>query len=241
VIQITLLCPAFYTLLVNPDNEKSETAHAIQENVIKNCLSHKILPMVAFVFVIVPTFLPAQDALPSAPVPIAPLTVRQKLGYTAVETIGPYKIAETAAVAGYNQWTDFPSEWGQGADAYGKRFVSEYGYVVVRQTLEFGLELGLHQDPRYFPTHKRGFFNRTGSALVQTFVARSDAGTNQFAWSRMGSAAGSAGIGNIWQPASTHTVGYAMESFGWILGGDAGYNWVQEFFPFFRPRSVSRF
>ena len=203
-------------------------------------MSYKIFPVVAFALAFLPAHLPGQETLPSAPLPIAPLTVKGKLGYTAVETIGPYKIAETAAVAGYDQWTNFPTEWGQGADAYGKRFVSEYGYVVVRQTLEFGLELGLHQDPRYFPTHKKGFWKRTGSAVVQTFVAKSDSASNQFAWSRLGSAAGAAGIGNIWQPTSTHTVGYAMESFGWIIGGDAGYNWVQEFFPFFRPRSNHR-
>ncbi len=220
-------------------------------------VSHQVFPVVALATLFFPALLSGQNALPSAPVPIsvpvpvpvsvpiaprniAPLTLKQKFGYSAVETIGPYKIVETAALAGYDQWTNFPEEWGQGADAYGKRFVSEYGYVVVRQTLEFGLEVGLHQDPRYFPTHKKGFFNRTGSALVQTFVARSDSGRSQFAWSRIGSAAGSAGIGNIWQPDSTHTVGNAMESFGLTLGGDAGYNWVQEFFSFFRPRSINR-
>jgi hypothetical protein len=212
----------------------------IQENVIKNYLSYKIVAIATFTFVFVPALLPGQDALPSAPAPIPPLTVKEKFGYTSVETIGPYKILQTAAVAGYDQWTNFPSEWGQGADAYGMRFVSEYGYVVVRQALEFGLETSLHQDPRYFPTHKKGFFNRTGSALVQTFVAKSDSGRTQFAWSRIGSAAGSSGIGNLWQPDSTHTVGNFMTYFGLALAGDAGYNWVEEFFPFFRPKSSHR-
>ena len=192
--------------------------------------------LLALVFL--PLLLIGQTAPGSAPADIAPLTVEQKLASRAWSTIGPYKLAEVAVLAGYDQWSNTPSEWKQGGEAYGKRFASEFGYVVARQTFAFGLEAAMHQDPRYFPSRQKGFMKRTGSALKQTFVARSDSGRNQFAWARMGSAVGASFLGEVWQPHSTATTGYAMETFGWTLAGDAAYNWVQEFFPIFRPKEL---
>jgi hypothetical protein len=186
----------------------------------------------------VPSLLMGQTVAGSVPPEIAPLTVEQKLTSRIWSTIGPWKLAEVAVLAGYDQWSNTPSEWKQGGEAFGKRYASEFGYVVARQTFAFGLEAALHQDPRYFPSRQKGFMKRTGSVVKQTFVARSDSGRNQFAWARMGSAAGASFLGETWQPHSTATTGYAMQTFGFTLAGDAAYNWVQEFFPIFRPKEL---
>jgi len=72
-------------------------------------------------------------------------------------------------------------------------------YAVVRQTLQFGLEVAWIRPPAIFPPTK-GDFGSEPEAVVQTFVAKADSGRDQFAWARIGSAAGAAGITNIWQP-----------------------------------------
>src|SRR6185295_2483553 len=55
-------------------------------------------------------------------------------------TIGPFRLARTAASAGIQQWRDSPEEWGQGAQGYGKRFASGMGQNAIHQTVEYGLD-----------------------------------------------------------------------------------------------------
>ena len=151
---------------------------------------------------------------------------------------GPTKLIVVGFEAAYDQLTNTPSEWKQGAEGFGKRYASEFGVTAVRQTLAFGLEATLHQDPRYFPSGEKGFSKRLKSVIKQTFVARRDSGSYQFAYARFGSALGAGFISNIWQPKSTDTVGNAFSTFGVSIAGDGAYNFLQEFIPFFRPKEL---
>jgi hypothetical protein len=166
----------------------------------------------------------------------APLSVGAKFEYRVITTFGPTKIATIALYAGYDQLTNTPSEWKQGAEAYGKRYASEFGGVLARQTFAFTLESIGHQDPRYFPSKDKGFKNRMKNVIKYTFIAKSDAGRDQFAWARFGSAAGAAAVQNTWQPRSTDTAGNAMSTFAVTIAGDAAYNFLQEFIPRLRSK-----
>jgi hypothetical protein len=186
-------------------------------------------------------FLPALLAGQPAPAPAAsfsPLDVGDKFEYRLGETFGITKIITVGVRAGYDQLTDTPSEWKQGGTAYAKRYVSEFGITVARQTFAFTLESVLHEDPRYFPSGQKGFFARTKSALKQTVITRTDSGRNRFATAKVGSALAAPFLANKWQPPSTSDASTALSTFAITLAGDAGYNFLQEFFPRFRPKEL---
>src|ERR1022692_3820817 len=58
----------------------------------------------------------------------APLDWQAKLHFHAEATYGPWAVASFAAYAGLLQEINSPKEWGQGGDAYGKRFASTVGW-----------------------------------------------------------------------------------------------------------------
>jgi hypothetical protein len=194
----------------------------------------KFLLMCAFV----PVAVFGQNPPAASSATIAPLSVPEKFEYRILSTFGPTKLIVVGFEAAYDQVTNTPSEWKQGAEGYGKRYASEFGTVFSRQLFAFSLEAPLHQDPRYFPSGEKGFLRRTKNALKYAIIARRDSGDDQFAYARIGSALGSAFLTNAWQPRSTDTTGNAFKTFGVTIAGDAAYNFLQEFIPFFRPKEL---
>jgi len=174
----------------------------------------------------------SQDSNPFARVnPPRPLTVGGKLRFYLKATYGPRPLLTMAASAGLNQWRDFPTEWGQGMEGYGRRFASRVGQRTVNNSIRFGVGAALREDPRYFPSERKGFLPRMGHALAYTFVARTDSGGRTFAVSRFAGAFGSAFISNTWHPAGVDDTNHALGRAGIALAVDAGMNVVREFWP----------
>jgi hypothetical protein len=185
-----------------------------------------------------PALLLGQGAGTPATPTIASLDVGDKFEYRLGETFGVYKFFAVGVRAGYDQLTNTPSEWKQGFTAYSKRYASQFGTTVARQTFAFGLESVLHEDPRYFPSGDKAFSKRLRSVLRQALITRTDSGRNRFATARVASAAGAAFLANKWQPPSTSDTETALTTFGITIAGDAAYNFLQEFFPRFRPKEL---
>ena len=72
-----------------------------------------------------------------------------KLRFHGQSTYSPPALAGAAACAGFLKKNDLPTEWGQGAAAYGKRFGSTLSGSAIHSALVFGLDSTLKQDPRY--------------------------------------------------------------------------------------------
>ncbi len=79
---------------------------------------------------------------------------------------------------------------------------------------------------------------RALNAAKQTIFAKNDNGSDTFAYARVFSDFGSAQFVNIWQPKSTGSVSNGLVRGLIGLGVDAAYNFMQEFVPFTRPRSL---
>ena len=167
-----------------------------------------------------------------------PFTVAEKFDYRIVQSFGLRGFVGAGFGALVGQGRDVPREWGEGWGAYATRYASDFGTNLTRQSMEFGLETALHEDPRYFPSEEKGFRARMKNVLLQTVVTRTDSGKETFAWARMGSAFGAGEFANLWQPKSTGTPGAGLTRGCIMLGGDLAYNFLQEFIPFVRPRSL---
>jgi len=81
-----------------------------------------------------------------------PLSVSGKFRADVIRSLGLQGFAGAAIGAGFGQATNTPGPWGQGADAFGKRFASALAGTMSRQTFAFVLESATHEDPRYFPS-----------------------------------------------------------------------------------------
>jgi hypothetical protein len=192
-----------------------------------------------------PLLLPAQSPV-NLPAQVGstetaqPFSVGKKFNYRVVQSFGARALGGALMGAAIGQATNTPSEWGQGFSGYATRYASSVGGNLTRQTMSFGLEAVLHQDPRYFPSKEKGFKARLKNVLLQTLVARTDSGGEQFAYARVGSAFANGQLVNAWQPASNNSFTNGLVRGCITLGADAGYNFLQEFVPFLRPRSFRK-
>lgn len=182
-----------------------------------------------------PADLPAQVG-PTISAPA--LSLDEKFDYRIVQSFGLRGFTGAALGSALGQLDNSPKEWGQGFGGYAERYASSYGTSLSRQSMAFALEGVLHEDPRYFPSEDKRFGARLKNVLLQTVVARTDSGHERLAYARVLSAFGTGQLVNAWQPRSTGSVGDGLLRGAIILSGDAGYNFLQEFIPWVRPRSL---
>jgi hypothetical protein len=168
------------------------------------------------------------------------LDLNGKLRFHEESVYNPWSMAGSAAYAGLLQELDAPEEWGQGAGAYGKRFVSTVGCVAIHGALAFGLDSTLHQDPRYFRSRSTGFWRRTGHALRGTILTRTDSGGETLSTWRLGSAYGAAFLSNQWYPERLNTVRLGVLQGSLRLGFDFASNLGAEFWPDLRRKVLRR-
>lgn len=165
------------------------------------------------------------------PAEFTPQTRSERLRNYLTGTFGPGSLAGVVAHAGFDQARNSPTEWGQGSEGFADRLGNAYAKHFIRHTLEYGASSALHQDDRYLASGQTGFWRRTKYAVASTFLARRDSGEKTFALARFGSAAGTAYISNIWQPASHSGADHIASSFGFTIATDIGTNVVKEFWP----------
>jgi hypothetical protein len=99
-------------------------------------------------------------------------TEKTKLHNYFFDAFGPYPIVGAALVAGINQAESTPPEWKQGAEAYGKRFGSNFGIAAVSTTTRYGLAKVFREDTLYYRCECKGFFPRLSHAVISTFTSR---------------------------------------------------------------------
>jgi hypothetical protein len=168
------------------------------------------------------------------------LSVTGKLKYHAEIAFEPMSIAGDAAYAAILQADNAPLEWKQGGGAYGKRVASMVAWSGVRNTLGFGLDSTLHQDPRYFRSTGNGFWRRSAHALRGTMLTRTDSGGETLSTWRIGSAYGSAVISNFWYPDRLNTARLGFIQGSATLGFDLLGNLGKEFLPDIKRKVLGR-
>jgi hypothetical protein len=162
----------------------------------------------------------------------------ERMSEFLMSTVGPIPLFGEAAGAGIGQWATWPKEWGQGWDAFGKRFGSNLAYNGIRQTVTYGASLALGEDTRYFASRDSGWWARTRHALVSTFTARHADGRDTFSISGTGGVIAASALSSMWGPASWKGPGNISENAAISFASTAGTNVIREFLPdiLHRPR-----
>jgi hypothetical protein len=192
------------------------------------------------------------DAAPSPPAPqrqpgqlptsasVPPLTIGEKFKYRVVGSFGLRGLLGNLVGAAIGQALNTPGEWGQGWGAYSERYASGLGGTLSRQVFAFTLESVLHEDPRYFPSQEKTKGARVRHLLKSVITTHTDSGETRFAYARVISAFGAGQLVNAWQPASNGHVSDGIKRGFIVLGVDAGFDAIQEFLPFTRPKPLRR-
>jgi len=99
-------------------------------------------------------------------------TQKTKLRNYVFDAFGPYPIVGAAFAAGINQAYNTPPEWRQGAEAYGKRFGSDFAIAASATTTRYALAEALREDTLYYRCECKGALPRLSHAVISTFAAR---------------------------------------------------------------------
>jgi len=174
----------------------------------------------------------AVQLLPAAePAAESPRNFKERFQDYRLATFSPWAVVMPAFGAGLSQLRNYPPEWNQGAEGFGKRVASAYGGSVLEDTISFGVATLDHEDLRYplSSCSKSAIFKRAGHTLSYTFIPKKEGGGRSFGWSRLVGAYGSGFIANTWYPAQHSDVHNAVVLGSMNLAGDLAINLLKEF------------
>lgn len=175
---------------------------------------------------------PAAQATAEQPdTPEPPRTFKERFYDYRTSTFSPWALFTPTLGAGISQARNYPPEWKQGGEGFGKRVASSYGSAVIDNTISLGVSAWDHEDLRYplskYP--KSAILKRTGHAIAYTFVPLKEGGGRRFGWSRLIGASGAGFVANTWYPSNHSDMSNALYLGGANLVEDVGLNLLKEF------------
>lgn len=128
------------------------------------------------------------------------------------------------------QWGNQPQEYGQGWDAYGKRYGNAFLTYSLQDSAAQALAAGAHYEMRYIQCKCTKVMPRIGHALAFNFITYNEHGKKVLNWPSL---AGGYGVGML---SSTYTPGQKWSAGGIRAGNSAIYfgfasSLLQEFTP----------
>jgi Carboxypeptidase regulatory-like domain len=152
----------------------------------------------------------------------APLSSGQKFRLASRTMIDPVSFVIPAVIAGVEQSQNGFSGYGQGGKGYAKRFAASYGDSFI-STMIGGAILPsvLRQDPRYFYKGTGSIRSRALYAIATVVICKGDNGRWQPNYSNVFGNLASAGLSNLYYPASNRQgVGLTIDN--WLIGTASG-------------------
>jgi len=127
--------------------------------------------------------------------------------------------------------TQYPPDWRQGAEAFGRNYGDAFAQRVTFQTARFATGVITHEDPRYIPSSSHNVLARNLHALTFTFVDRSDSGRAMPAFSNFVGATAAGFVGNAYLPSGFNNATHAGQRATLQFGFTAAGNLFREFAP----------
>ena len=126
---------------------------------------------------------------------LPPMSVVDKFEVVALGTFDYVEYPWWGILAAISQATNGEPAFGQGWNAYAKRYRTTAGDSMVENFMVGAVFPSiLRQDPRYYQSGQGSFFRRTGYSVSRIFVTRTDSGRTQFNYSEIFGAATAAAI-----------------------------------------------
>ena len=179
------------------------------------------------IFAVLPNygFVAGSKALP-------PLTSGKKFRLATASVFDWAAFPFNGVLAGIAQAKNDPDSYGQGWDAYAKRYGESFADNSIGTYMTTAIFPSLlHEDPRYYQMRQGKFSSRAYYAMNRLFVTRTDSGSTRFNYSESIGNAAAAAISNIYHPAEDRTAGRNASTFGFLILYDGLSNELKEFWP----------
>ena len=160
----------------------------------------------------------------------APMNSKQKFQLAWKQSLDPVSFILAGALAGVEQWQNYYSGFGQGAEGYAKRFAASYADSVT--STFFGSAIFpsvFKQDPRYFYRGTGSKRSRFMHAVASAVITRGDNKRWQPNYSGMLGTLAASGLSNTYYPKNERGVGLTFENAAVGIGSTAAINVLQEF------------
>lgn len=172
---------------------------------------------------------------------VVPFTTRDRLQFYKQTTFTPFALMGPLMGAALTQWvTGIPAEWGPGFPGYGRRVLSGYSRQVIANTVSLGVMFADGEDPRHYPTGRKGIWKRGLYAARETFVSRKVAGGEMPDYSRIVGDYAAGFASNAWYPAPYSNTKDALYRGSTALASDMIWQEFKEFWPDIHRRLLSR-
>ena len=142
---------------------------------------------------------------------------------------GPYLATLSAALE--VQALNYPRAWGGGFEGYGRRGASQYGTLVIQNTLHDGGAAALGYEPRYLRCQCTGVWRRTGHILEMTFLTYDQHGHERLDLPQLVGAYGSGMLSALWNPKGFSPLVQGVQAGHYQVGFVAGMHMAHEFTP----------
>ncbi len=147
----------------------------------------------------------------------------------ASDTLGPFALLGNGVGAGFSTLSNEPEEWGKNWEGFGRRFASNLGRNVIKNTAIYGLDEALKLDSGFYKSKKRDAGSRVANAFLSTVTARKSNGKRIVGVPRLvGTYTASIIAAETWFPARYDWKDGARSG-TILLGVNAAFNLVKEF------------
>jgi hypothetical protein len=164
-------------------------------------------------------------------IPFRAISSAQKIHIAFMDSFDWPVFPTAAAFAGLYQLENQNPSFGQGMKGYALRFATAYGDQTIGNMMtEAFVPILTHEDPRYFRSGEGSVLSRTGYALKQIVISRTDSGGHSFNFSEWGGNAAAVAISNAYYP-DTRTASDNVQRLLIACGTDAFSNILKEFWP----------
>ncbi len=161
-----------------------------------------------------------------------PLSPGKKFELFVDNSISLHALAGASMGAGLSQAADTPQGFGQGGDAYAKRFGSSMTRLACSNFIgTFMLASALHQDPRFFPKKESTLAGGVKYSITRVFITRNDEGRDVKNWSGLLGPLLSEGLANAYWPEQDRTAAQTLQRYGIDLAVHMGTNMLREYWP----------
>jgi hypothetical protein len=172
-----------------------------------------------------------------------PLTVGGKFKLFVDQSISPAYILMSGIDAGIGQARNVPEGYGQGWDAYGKRFGAQMARASSSSFFgSFAFASVLRQDPRFFPQSRPTLWGSVKYSAKRLFVTYTDSGNQTLNTSGLLGPLAAEGLANVYLPQSEQTGAKTAERFGTDLAWRFAGNMFKNYWPtFFHSMGLNKF
>jgi hypothetical protein len=161
-----------------------------------------------------------------------PMSPGQKFELACRNSVSLATIGGAVVGAAYNQATDYPKGYGQGAEGYGKRVGAAMARSASYNLIgNFAIASVMHEDPRFYVKKHLSFMEAVKYSAVRVFATRSDDGKPVVNYAGLVGPLASEALATTYYPAGDNGVGDIFTRYASDIGWQFGGNLLRQYWP----------